>query len=77
MERFVLCGGNTIRPASSQEPSSCGWRVDWEESGSGVQEEAVVMIRASPCVGLDQGRGIWDGEEGQRSELFEEKSVGL
>lgn len=42
MEHFVLCGGNTIRPASSQEPSSCGWRVDWEESGSGVQEEAVV-----------------------------------
>lgn len=43
---LVLSGGNTIRSASSQEPSG---RIDWGENKSGVSAEAftVITVRAA------------------------------
>lgn len=71
---LVLSGGNTIRSASSQEPSG---RIDWGENKSGVSAGSFHSNHSQGCRGLDQGRGSWDAEEGQRSKLFWGKSAGL
>ena len=70
---FGFSGGNTIKRASSQEPSGCWERTDWSENTHSVSVSGLCCNQSKDQWSLDQGRGRWETEEGRRSELFRGK----